>query len=258
MNGTQTLSRALDILFALAEESGTLTVSEIAQKVSIPESTTYRFLQTLEQNGIIERRGKNQIGLGLRILDLARSLNMQFQRDLLPLALPIMEKLTETVQETSVLFVRTGVNAVCIQNVKSRGLIQFSIENGRILPLHLGASGKCILAFENLKVTERIMSSLENDQERARLSVELEHIRARNYCITKGEVDPDVFAIAAPITDGQGPVIASLSVAGPSFRCNKEHDKAIIARVVSAAEELSALMGNKQGFNPDKKTQINS
>lgn len=106
MNGIQTLSRALDILFALSEVSGTLTVSEIAQKVSIPESTTYRFLQTLEQNGIVERRGKNQIGLGLRILDLARSLNMQFQRDLLPLALPIMEELTEAVQETSVLFVR--------------------------------------------------------------------------------------------------------------------------------------------------------
>lgn len=243
MNGTQTLSRALDILFALSEESGTLTVSEIAQKVSIPESTTYRFLQTLEQNGIIERRGKNQIGLGLRILDLARSLNMQFQRDLLPLALPIMEDLTETVQETSVLFVRTGNNAVCIQNVKSRGLIQFSIDNGRILPLHLGASGKCILAFENSKVTERILQSLGETGERERLEAELETIRAQNYSITKGEVDPDVFAIAAPITDGRGPVIASISVAGPSFRCNKEHDRFMIDAVSKAAAELSRRMG---------------
>ncbi|MFC3749667.1 IclR family transcriptional regulator [Paenibacillus sp. GCM10012306] len=243
MNGTQTLSRALDILFALAEESGTLTVSEIAQKVSIPESTTYRFLQTLEQNGIIERRGKNQIGLGLRILDLARSLNMQFQRDLLPLALPIMEELTEKVQETSILFVRTGNNAVCIQNVKSRGLIQFSIDNGRILPLHLGASGKCILAFESAKVTERILQLLNSDKEREALTAELATIRAQNYSITKGEVDPDVYAIAAPITDGQGPVIASLAVAGPSFRCNNEQDKTNIEAVTKAAAELSRRMG---------------
>ncbi|MFE4712488.1 MULTISPECIES: IclR family transcriptional regulator [Paenibacillus] len=243
MNGTQTLSRALDILFALSEESGTLTVSEIAQKVSIPESTTYRFLQTLEQNGIIERRGKNQIGLGLRILDLARSLNMQFQRDLLPLALPIMEELTEKVQETSILFVRTGNNAVCIQNVKSRGLIQFSIDNGRILPLHMGASGKCILAFESAKVTERILQLLSSDKEREGLIAELATIREQNYSITKGEVDPDVYAIAAPITDGQGPVIASLAVAGPSFRCSNEQDKTNIEAVTKAAAELSRRMG---------------
>lgn len=243
MNGTQTLSRALDILFALSEASGTLTVSEIAQKVSIPESTTYRFLQTLEQNGIIERRGKNQIGLGLRILDLARSLNMQFQRDLLPLALPIMEELTEKVQETSLLFVRAGNNAVCIQNVKSRGLIQFSIDNGRILPLHLGASGKCILAFETGKVIERVVQSLGDVSEQDKLAAELESIRERNYSITKGEVDPDVFAIAAPITDGHEPVIASLSVAGPSFRCNQAWDTRIIEAVTQAAAELSRRMG---------------
>ncbi|MFD1775568.1 IclR family transcriptional regulator [Paenibacillus rhizophilus] len=244
MNGTQTLSRALDILFALAEAGDTLTVSEIAEKVSIPESTTYRLLQTLEQNGIVERRGRSRIALGLRILDLARSLNLQFQRDLLPLALPIMEELTEKVQETSVLFVRTGNNAVCIQNVKSNSsLIQFSIENGRILPLHLGASGKCILAFESGKVAQRIFETIEDAEDRARLKAELEAARAHQYIITKGEVDPDVFAIAAPITDGHAQAVASLSVAGPSFRCSPEREGFIIEAVKQAAVELSRRMG---------------
>ncbi|AIQ11919.1 IclR family transcriptional regulator [Paenibacillus durus] len=243
MNGTQTLSRALDILFALAEAGDTLTVSEIAEKVSIPESSTYRFLQTLEQNGIVERRGRSRIALGLRILDLARSLNLQFQRDLLPLALPIMEELTEKVQETSVLFVRTGNHAVCIQNVKSNSLIQFSIENGRILPLHLGASGKCILAFESDKVAQRIFQTIEDAGDIARLKAELEAARADHYIITKGEVDPDVFAIAAPITDGHAHAVASLSVAGPSFRCSPEREGVIIEAVKLAAAELSRRMG---------------
>lgn len=246
MNGTQTLSRALDILFALAEAGDTLTVSEIAEKVSIPESTTYRFLQTLEQNGIVERRGRSRIALGLRILDLARSLNLQFQRDLLPLALPIMEELTEKVQETSVLFVRTGNNAVCIQNVKSNSLIQFSIENGRILPLHLGASGKCILAFESDKVAQRIFQTIEDAEDRSRLEAELEAARTHQYIITKGEVDPDVFAIAAPITDGHAHAVASLSVAGPSFRCSPEREGVIVEAVKQAAAELSRRMGAVQ------------
>ncbi len=63
MNGTQTLGRAIDILFVLAESGTTLTVSEIAEKVGIPDSTAYRFIQTLIKNGFVERKGRGQIGL---------------------------------------------------------------------------------------------------------------------------------------------------------------------------------------------------
>lgn len=244
MNGTQTLSRALDILFALSEANGTLTVSEIAEKVSIPESTTYRFLQTLEQNGIVERRGKSQIGLGLRILDLARSLNQQVNRELLALALPIMEELTRQTNETSVLFVRSGESCVCIQNVRSQGLLQFAVENGRILPLHSGASGKCILAFENEKLIERVASGMENKEASMRLIEDCRSIREKGYSLTRGEVDPDIYAIAAPVLNSNSQVIASLSIAGPSFRCSETYDSRMTEYVRSAAHELSQRLGS--------------
>jgi DNA-binding IclR family transcriptional regulator len=242
MNRTQTLSRALDILFALSDANGTLTVSEIAEKVSIAESTTYRFLQTLERNGIVERKGKSQIGLGMRILDLARSLNQQNYRDLLSLALPIMNELTESTQETSVLFIRSGVSASCIQHVRSKGLLQFAIENGRSLPLHSGASGKVILAYESAKVTELVLRSLPENVDRQALLLELQHIRGHGVCLTKGEVDPDIYAVAAPILDHQQTVVASLSIAGPSFR----YDSRFKDKVIAAAEQLSTKLGAEQ------------
>jgi Transcriptional regulator len=243
LNGTQTLSRALDILFALSEANGTLSVSEIAEKVSIPESTTYRFLQTLERSGIVERRGKSQIGLGLRILDLARSLNEQVHRGLLNLALPIMEQLMESTQETSVLFVRTGNNAICIQQVRSRELIQFAIENGRVLPLHLGASGKSILAFENERVVRRVLETLESEEDRLRLAQELAEIREQGFSYTNGEVDPNVFAVSAPILDSHGLVVASLSICGPSFRYKESPEGFFIQEVKKSAESLSKRLG---------------
>jgi DNA-binding IclR family transcriptional regulator len=245
MNGTQTLSRALDILFALSEANGTLSVSEIAEKVSIPESTTYRFLQTLEQNGIVERRGKKQIGLGLRILDLARSLSQQVHRELVTLALPIMEDLTKQTNETSVLFVRSGENCVCIQNVRSQGLLQFAVENGRILPLHSGASGKCILAFENEKLIERIAAGLEKKDAGKLLIEECRKIRKMGYSLTRGEVDPDIYAIAAPVLNSYGQVVASLSIAGPSFRCSDAYERRMVEYVRSAAAELSQRLGSE-------------
>lgn len=238
-NGTQTLGRALDILFALAEAESTLSVSEIAERVSIPESTTYRILQTLEQNGVVERRGKGQIGLGLRILDLARSLYQQIDRELYVIARPIMESITEKTDETTILMVRTGTNVICIQHVESRRLIRFAIENGRVLPLHLGASGKAILAYEAERVLDQVLKRLEDPMEKEDLLKDLERIRQQGYSLTVGEVDPDVFGIAAPIFDGYQRIVASLTIAGPSERLDPEVREMMIRSVVEATREIS-------------------
>ncbi|RXZ80690.1 IclR family transcriptional regulator [Paenibacillaceae bacterium] len=244
MNGTQTLSRALDILFALAEADGSLSVSDIAKKVSIPESSTYRFLQTLEQNGIVERRGKGQIGLGMRILDLARSLSQQVHRELVPLSLPIMEELTTETNETSLLFIRSGANAICIQNVKSKALIQYSTENGRILPLHLGASSKAILAYESEKVVHNVLSKLAPETVQEALLADLAQIRKQGYSLSHGEADADVSAIGAPVFDARGTLVASLSIAGPKYRFDAVHRERAISAVIEAAEQISRRLGN--------------
>jgi len=229
----------LDILFVVAEANSTLSVSEIAEKVELPESTTYRLLQTLEQNGIIERRGKGRIGLGLKILDLARSLHGQIDSELYTIARPIMESLTEKLNETSLLMVRTGMQVVCIQNVNSRHLLRMAVENGRILPLNKGASGKAILAFETPRIIEQALKSLEDDEAASRLDRELETIRHSGSSVTIGEVDPDVCAIAVPIFDAYRRVIASLSLAGLSNRFKEEAIPGMIETVAEAARQIS-------------------
>jgi DNA-binding IclR family transcriptional regulator len=245
MNGTQTLSRALDILFALAEADGTLSVSDIAQKVSIPESSTYRFLQTLEQNGIVERRGIGQIGLGMRILDLARSLSQQVHRELVPLSMPVMEELTRETNETSLLFIRSGTNAISIQTIKSNALIQYSAENGRILPLYLGASGKAILAYESDKMIQHVLEKWPQDQSKKALLQELQDIREQGYALTQGEIDPDVFAVGAPIFDSRGVLVASLSIAGPTYRFDDALRRLSIDAVRHAADQVSRKLGKE-------------
>lgn len=239
MNGTQTLNRALDIVFALAASKGTLSVPEIAQEVGIPESTTYRFLQTLEQNGIVERKGKGHIRLGMRILDLARSLNQQTDKKLLILTKPLMEEIRNKTNETCLLFIRSYMNVICIQSTKSQALIHFSIDNGRILPLHFGASGKVILAFENETLKKRVINEVATEFNNQCLFEELEQIRAQGYSITKGEIDEDVFAVSAPIFDVDGAIVASLSICAPSYRCNDDNIPSMVNEIVKAAKEVS-------------------
>ncbi|WP_317618397.1 IclR family transcriptional regulator [Paenibacillus sp. PL91] len=245
INGTQTLGRALDILFALAEADGALSVTDIAQKVAIPESSIYRFLQTLEQNGIVERRGKGQIGLGMRILDLARSLSQQMHREIVPLALPVMEELTQVTNETSLLFIRSGASATSIQTVRSKALIQYSAENGRMLPLYLGASCKAILAYESEKTIQNVLDKWAPNLSKDSLLQQLHRIREQGYALTQGEIDPDAFAVGAPVFDSRGMLVASLSIAGPKYRFDDKLRRLSIQAVQHAAEELSRKMGKE-------------
>jgi DNA-binding IclR family transcriptional regulator len=237
-NGTKTLGRALDILFVLTDAETTLSVSEIAERVNVPESTAYRLIKTLEQNGIIERKSKGEIGLGMRILDLAKSLYQQIDRELFAIALPIMEELTKQINETSMLVVRTGLSGICVQHVESSRLIRFMMENGRTLPLHLGASGKAILAFEDKKVINRVYDTL-TENEIKNLQYELEKTREKGYIITVGEVDQDVFGVATPIYDIYDRVVASLSIVGPKNRFDDNQQNTSIQALFSASNEIA-------------------
>lgn len=252
MGETQTLARALDILFALAGTGTQLTVSEIAQKVAIPESTAYRLLQTLEKNGIIERKGKGKIGLGLKILDLARCLYQEIDRELFIVARQVMEELTEKTGETSALMVRSGLNAICILSVESKRLIRFSIENGRVLPLHLSASGKAILAFEDPAIIEYVMSDVKDKEF---LHTELTRIKQQGYSITIAELDNEVVGVGVPIYDVYGRVMASLTIAGPAERLSKvaEHEltQAALAAAKKISEKLSARLSGGRGYIKD-------
>ena len=56
----QTLSKALDILNLLGRSDDPLSVEEIAGRMELPESTTYRLLQTLEAKDFIKRYSRKK------------------------------------------------------------------------------------------------------------------------------------------------------------------------------------------------------
>lgn len=250
MDQTQTVGRALDILFVLAEAEKTMTVSEIAEKVPLPESTTYRLIKTLELNGVVERKSRGQISLGMRIMDLARSLHQQIDRDLLTIARPIMEELTEKLNETSLLVVRRGTIGITVQYVEGKRLIGLVTKNGNTHPLHRGASGKAILAFENGKTINKILAT-EKEEEPDKLYIELEEIRKTNFIKTVGEVDSDTLAVAAPIFDEFNRVIASISIVGPKDRFSEDATKMTIVEVMKASEEITEKIYENQSLLSD-------
>jgi len=241
MGESQTLAKALDILFAIAETDADLSVSDIARKISAPESTVYRLLKTLEGYGVVERKKWGKIGIGLKIIDLARNIYPQLDQILVHSAKPVMEELTAKTGETSILMVRSGQSRVCVQCVESPHFMRCSIKKDTPFPLYRGASGKAILAFETDQLKEQIISNLPENDRKNHLA-ELAKIQKQGFCITVGDVEENALGIGVPIYDRHEKVLASLSIAGPADRMKNKGIDRLVQETIKASKQISDKM----------------
>ena len=70
----------------------------------------------------------------------------------------------------------------------------------------------------------------------------LEQIRRRGWVRTSGELDPGVSAVAAPVLDARGRLLAGLSLAGPTARMADAGFEATAAAVCEAASTIEAAL----------------
>ncbi|MBK8065293.1 MAG: hypothetical protein IPK29_15565, partial [Betaproteobacteria bacterium] len=64
----------------------------------------------------------------------------------------------------------------------------------------------------------------------------------KGFVLTRKTVEPDVCAVAAPIFDAAGAIIASISVTGPVYRTTERALRDYGALVAQAATKISALL----------------
>ncbi len=229
-----------------------MTAADLGRRLDIPPSNVYRLVQTLELSGLVERSGRGKIALGLRFLDLGRALERRIEREIGPSALDVMQELTRETDETSLLTMPTGLNAICVLSVESSRPIRLSFAFGRVLPLYAGASGKILLPWLSPRLVEHLMRDnrswrLANGQTLtpAALRGQIEEIRAAGHLITRGEVDAEAAAVAAPVLAG-GKLGGGLSVAGPSARFDEARLPELIDQVCAAADEIGRRMETRR------------
>ena len=120
---------------------------------------------------------------------------------------------------------------------------------GRRTPLHDTSNGKVLLAFADDADVDRVLSRpLERATKRTitdvvELRAQLQAVRERGWAQTHEELEEGLNAVAAPVRDAEGRVIAALSVSGPAFRM-PEVDLARIGRsTIDAANAISQRLG---------------
>lgn len=111
------------------------------------------------------------------------------------------------------------------------------------MPLLRGATSKIILAYMPTRKLQRLLRThLATEEEYEAVKAELAALRRVDYCITRGEVDPRLIGIAAPIHDPNLGINASITVIAKQSDLNGELAMQVLPFLVSTAKIINDLM----------------
>jgi IclR family transcriptional regulator, acetate operon repressor len=224
-NGTQSVDRAAELVTLVVRAEGPISFTQLVEQTGLARSTASRLLQALERNGILERNHEGLFRGGALFAHYAN----RFDRveSLAAAAQPMLERIAEETDETVNLGVPSGDTVVHAAQIDSNFILGATNWIDVEVPPHCSALGKVLYAFDALRLPKgrleaRTPASVTDP---AVLETQLEAIRREGYAVTRGEVEDGLDALAAPVRDPRGRVIAAIGVSGPSFRLESAHRK---------------------------------
>ncbi|MGA8209646.1 MAG: IclR family transcriptional regulator [Nocardioidaceae bacterium] len=245
--GVQSVDRALTILGILSR-LGEAGVTEIAGELGVHKSTAFRLVATLESHDMVEQnedRGKYRLGVGVLRLAGATAARL----DVVQEARPIVRSLAAETGETVNVAVMSENSVLYLDQVSGQSALQVHNWVGQHIPLHATSNGKVLLAGLPADEVDSRLPRLpaytaSTVTGRARLRRDLDRVREQGYAVAVDELEVGLTAIAAPVRNAHGDVIASLSVSGPTFRLGEARVEELVVVVVDAADEISRRLGH--------------
>jgi DNA-binding IclR family transcriptional regulator len=246
-DGSQTLSRGLRLLDLIADGREGWPVRDLAAAMGLPRSIVQRLLYTMEAEGYLERH-PSQVGyrLAIKLWRLGcRSIRRLNVRDL---AHPQLEALARRTNEMVKLAVLTGRDVVYIDGVDCSQSIRAYVPIGGTAPAHSSATGKAILAFLSPEALASAGPPVRRYTSqtvvgKVAFAKELQRIRQRGYAINRGEWEAEIGAVAAPVFDADGDVVASIGVIMPLNRFPASKVTQMGTWTSAAAAEVSRQLG---------------
>ncbi|RST57507.1 IclR family transcriptional regulator [Siminovitchia terrae] len=243
------VTNALRILRLFSQKQKELSFTDIVQLSHLPKSSTHRTVATLVKEGFLSRNPRtNHYRLGLAILSLGGVIFSH--HELYKEALPIVKRLSETLDESAHICLMENMEVVYLFRVESRHPDRLLTQIGRKNPIHCTSEGLCILAFQDEStITQLLQSELypytpytlthRNDL----LSL-IADIQKNDYCLLENTYYENYTSIAAPIRDYTGKVVSSLSVIGHSSRMTGKKQEIFIEKIKDAAGKISEYLGH--------------
>jgi len=243
----ESLVKGHAVICAFNRNRPRMTLSEAAKVVSLPRATARRLLHTLVELGYVETDGK-LFQLSPRLLEVGYS-----YLGSLPwweIAVPHMQKVSETLDETCVASVLAGEDVVMIARRSGTRLTAINVPMGSRLPAHATAMGRILIANQSRAEIDRYVaeSTLRSITahtviDRKQLRKAIEFARDNDFSIVNQELEVGLLTVAVPIRDMQGNVLAAMAVSVHSSRATaKLLQQRHLPILLKAVKEISAAL----------------
>ena len=225
-------------------------IRDLARATDLSRSAVHRILREMNRLDLLVARPNGRFAVGPVLARLA--IVLAGRVDIVRVARPVLEATTSQTGETAVLalYVPSRRQVWPLDAVESPHPVRFIWDS---LPewreLHIGATGKGVLAFLDEPERGQIIDSLPDpipsatSLTKAELLDQLETARACGYVTSRGESFPGGIAVASPIRDASGAVVGDIVLSWPESRTSQARERELGAAALNAAATVSRGLG---------------
>lgn len=242
----EALVRGLRVLAQFDQDHTNLSLTDLVERTGFNKATVFRILATLEHEGYLERDpvtrnyrpGIKALRLGFAVLS---------SLDLRQVARPHLENLASSLDLTASLSVLDGMDVVYVDRVRNRSIMGVVLELGSRIPAHCSSMGKAMLAHlppdeleDHLASADLTACTSNSIKTLAEFRETLEIVRAKGVAFNIEELAVGLRAVAAPIFDQNGRVVAAINVSGTSDAISVDYlQKELASKVKAVAQRVS-------------------
>lgn len=249
----RSLEATLDVLEAFVDAAGRpLGVTEISRLTGHNKNRVFRILVTLAARGFVLQDPETQeYYLGRGFLLLGEATRNRF--DLREAARPYLRELAESSGDAALLLLPFGNSTVTVDIEYGWQRLQSGGPIGETFPLHVGSSGKLLLAHMPSGERQEVLDRLPLDPltpnsitDRDELLRELQRVREQGYATSQEEIEPGLISVGAPIRNSSGEVVAAFTLSVPSARYDEAYERRCANLLLDAGRRLSAELGYRE------------
>lgn len=234
-----TFAKGLEVIRAFNDETPTLTITELAEKLNLSRAAARRFLLTLTKLGYVHQQN-SQFSLSAKTLDLGYSYLVSL--NFMERVNPIIELVARDLNESCSVTVLEGREIVYIGRASRSKLVSMNLQIGARLPAYITSTGRVFLSnlsdeklddFFDKELCEKFTTHTKTAQQ---IREEIKLIRKQGYCLVNQELELGMCSLSVPVYDRSNHLKLALIVSCNAWSISPEE---MIERMLPVLKKAS-------------------
>jgi DNA-binding IclR family transcriptional regulator len=242
--GIQSVEVGGQLLLALAHHGRPMALKDLAREAGMAPAKAHPYLVSFGKLGLIAQdEASGRYGLGPLAMQLGL-ISLQ-QVDPVRLATPVIEELAQALGHTVAIAVWGDRGPTIVRVAEAPTPVHISMRHGTVMSLRSTASGWLYAAYAPPEAVRRVLAQEGHaaQADDARFEAAVAEVRKHRLGRAIDQSVPGVSAMAAPVFDGSGAMVLSLTAIGPTAVFDTRWSGAVAHALQARARDLEQQLG---------------